>query len=71
MSENTQKKTARAGGFLKAVKGEFKKIVWPEKKNVLRNTGVVIGFVILISVLVFILDTIFGGIFTWAVNLLK
>ena len=71
MSENTQKKASRAGGFFKSVKGEFKKIVWPEKKNVVRNTGVVIGFVIVISVLVFILDTIFGGIFSWTVNLLK
>ena len=71
MSENTQKKASRVSDFFKAVKGEFKKIVWPEKKNVVKNTGIVIAFVVIISVLVFILDTIFGGIFTWAVNLLK
>ncbi len=71
MSENTEKKSSKIGGFLKSTKGEFKKIVWPSRKEVAKNTGVVIGFVIVLAILVFVLDFIFGGLFSWVVNLLK
>ena len=71
MSENTEKKASKVGGFFKSVKGELKKIVWPGKKEVIRNTGVVIGFVIVIAILVFILDFAFSSLFSWVVGLLK
>ncbi len=71
MSENTEKKSSKIGGFFKSTKGELKKIVWPSRKEVMKNTGVVLGFVIVLAILVFALDFIFGGLFSWVVNLLK
>lgn len=71
MSEKSAKKPSKFVNFFKSIKGEFSKIVWPDFKTVVKNTSVVISFVIIIAVIVYILDLIFGGIFTWAVNLLK
>ena len=64
------KKAGRAKEFFKAAKGEFKKIIWPNFKTVSKNTGVVIAYVVIIGVLVFVLDLIFGGVFNWAVGLI-
>lgn len=66
MSENTVPKKkfgAGAAEFFRGVKAEFKKIVWPDKKTLLNNTGVVIAFVLIMGVIVFILDWIFGTTF--------
>ncbi|MBQ2897963.1 MAG: preprotein translocase subunit SecE [Clostridia bacterium] len=64
------KKVSRVKEFFKATKGEFKKIIWPNFKTVSKNTGIVVAYVILIGVIVFILDLIFGGVFNWAIGLL-
>lgn len=42
--------------FFKDFKGEMKKIVWPDSKTVLKNSGVVIATVILIGVGIWIVD---------------
>ena len=70
MSEKTEKKPSRFAGFFKSTKGELKKIVWPSKKDVIKNTGVVIGFVIILAILVFVLDFAFGKLFELVVGLL-
>lgn len=54
--ENRSKK---ATGFLKGVRSEFKKIVWPTKKQLVNYTFVVIIMSILLSILVYGLDRIF------------
>ena len=64
------KKTGRVKEFFKGTKGEFKKIVWPNFKTTTKNTSTVIAYVILIGVLVFVLDLVFGRVFNWAINLL-
>ena len=38
--------------FFKDLKGEMKKIVWPSKKQIINNTGVVIVFVIIAAIAV-------------------
>ena len=68
MAENA--KNSRAKEFFKGVKGEFKKIIWPNFKTTTKNTGVVVAYVVIIGVLVFVLDLIFGGVFNWVVGLL-
>ena len=44
--------------FFKDLKGEFKKIVWPSKKQVVNNTLVVLAVVIVLGVFVAALDTV-------------
>ncbi len=73
MSENieTKKKlTERVSEFFRSTKGEFKKIVWPSKKTIFRNTGVVILFCIIIGVIVLALDLLFSWVFSLVVGLL-
>ncbi|MDK2801943.1 MAG: preprotein translocase subunit SecE [Oscillospiraceae bacterium] len=44
----------------KDLKGEFKKIVWPTKKQVLNNTFVVCVVMIISAAFIFGLDTLLG-----------
>ncbi len=51
---------ARAGKsikrFVKDFKGETKKIVWPDAKTVLKNTGIVLVVVAIVTAVVFAID---------------
>ena len=73
MGENSAQKTSfftRIKDFFKSIKGEFKKIVWPGKKSVLRSTGIVVAYCILIGVVVYVLDFVFAWLFNLVVGLL-
>lgn len=50
----TGKNTKR---FFKDFKGETKKIVWPDAKTVLKNTGIVLLVVAIVAVVVFAIDS--------------
>lgn len=59
------KKESKIKKFFKDYKSEFKKIVWPEKKDTLRQSGVVVGAIVVVGVAVFLLDTGFSKLFQW------
>ena len=61
MSENVKKVGffRRIGRSLKSTKAEFKKVVWPTKKQLLNNTMIVIAALILIGLVIFGLDALF------------
>ena len=68
MSEaaKTKKSGNRITRFFKEVKSELKKVTWPGKKQVTKNTLVVIAAVILIGIVIWVLDLLFSlglGIF--------
>ena len=44
---------------IKATKSEFKKVVWPTKKQLINNTLIVIAALILVGLVIFGLDTLF------------
>lgn len=48
--------------FFKDLKGEMKKIVWPSKKTVLNNTGIVIIVLAAFSVGIGVIDFIFNAL---------
>lgn len=48
--------------FFKDLKGEMKKIVWPSKKQIINNTGVVIVFVIIAAIAVGGLDFVLNAL---------
>ena len=50
---------AKAGKFLKEVKSEISKVVWPTPKQVLNNTIVVICVVLLSAVFIGAVDALF------------
>lgn len=59
MAESVQKKPgfgARVKRFFTDIKGEFKKIIWPDKAQVINNTIIVVGVVILAAVVLGLID---------------
>ncbi|HPD89223.1 MAG TPA: preprotein translocase subunit SecE [Oscillospiraceae bacterium] len=62
-NENTAKKPsfiARLKRFFKDIYGEIKKIVWPNRRQVINNTGVVVVAVVISSVFISLIDYFFG-----------
>ena len=49
----------RIGKSIRSTKSEFKKVVWPTKKQLLNNTLIVIAALIIIGLVIFGLDTLF------------
>ena len=52
----------RVGKWLHELKVEAKKVVWPTKQTVVKNTVVVIIALIVLCAVVTVLDVVFGGI---------
>ena len=59
-NENQEKKTGRFGQFFKEVSGEVKKLSWPTKKEIVSYTLTVIAFILLMAVVIYALDLVFG-----------
>ena len=55
MSETTVEKTKKKSWF-KGLKAEFKKIIWPDKKTLLRQTIVVIICSVLLGAIISLVD---------------
>lgn len=51
---------SRLKRFLREVKAELKKVSWPSKKELVSNTGVVFVAVMVVSCLIWAIDTIFN-----------
>ncbi|MBR3355540.1 MAG: preprotein translocase subunit SecE [Oscillospiraceae bacterium] len=62
MADNTKKPGffARISKYFKDAKGEFKKIVWPSKKQVWNNVAVILAMVLVFAVLTWGIDYIFA-----------
>jgi len=59
------KKESKVKKFFKDYKSEFKKIVWPDKKDTLKQSGVVVVSIIVVGVAVVLLDTGFSEFLQW------
>jgi len=51
--------SSRSKKFLREVKAELKKVAWPSKQELISNTGVVFVAVVLVSCLIWAIDTVF------------
>ena len=51
---------AKIGSFFKEVKSELKKVVWPTFAKIKQNTLIVIIYVLVIGVVIWGLDMLFG-----------
>lgn len=54
------KKESKIKKFFKDYKSEFKKIVWPEKNDTLKQSGVVVVAIVIVGAAVLLLDTGFS-----------
>ncbi len=48
--------------FFKEVKAELKKVTWPTKNQSVKNTVVVLVFLVVIGLFVFLIDLLFQGV---------
>ena len=65
MAANTEvKKPGRIKTFFKGVWSELKKVHWPDRKQLATYTGVVIVFVLIISLVLSALDWVVMSLFS-------
>ena len=57
---NAKKNRVSMKQFFKEVSGEVKKLSWPTKKDLVSYTLTVLGFIILMAVIIYVLDLVFG-----------
>ena len=56
-----RKKRLSLVSYIKETKQELKRVTWPTKKELLKNTGIVLTVVISFTILVWLLDTALSG----------
>lgn len=55
------KKPNKVVKYFKDLKSEFKKVVWPSKKSVVNNTGVVLAAMIISGLFIWGVDSVFAA----------
>lgn len=55
--KSTKKESGKIAKWFKDLRIEFKKVVWPTKDTVVKNTSVVVGVILASAVFVGLLDT--------------
>lgn len=58
----------KIGASAKSTKSELKKVSWPTRKQLFKNTGVVIVCIVVVGLVIFALDTVFGFGFKFLVD---
>ena len=53
----------RVKKFFKDTKAVLKKVTWPTKDQLIHNTGVIIVFIIIVTIILSVLDIAFGKLF--------
>ncbi len=53
---------------MKATKSEFKKVVWPTKKQLLNNTAIVIAALVVVGLIIFGLDALFSFLTSFVIK---
>ena len=57
--------------YFREMKAELKKVVWPSRKTVIRNTLVVIAVVLVLGVLIWIFDWVASAVVKALINLVS
>ncbi len=58
MGENTAKEAAPKKSWFKGLKAEFKKVVWPDKKSLARESVAVIASAVALGIIIKVLDVV-------------
>lgn len=67
-AKNQKKQPNKVAKYFKDLKSEFKKVVWPTKKQVVNNTTVVLVTIILLGIFVGVFDTLGGWVLKLVLN---
>lgn len=69
-SNAAKKKKGGLVQYLKECKTELKKVTWPTKEQLIHNTGIIISFIIIFTIILSLLDFGFAKLFQFLTNLL-
>lgn len=58
MGEKSSKEKAQKKSWFKGLKAEFKKIIWPDKKSLAKETTAVVAVSVLLAALISVIDVI-------------
>ena len=58
MGEKSSKEKAQKKSWFKGLKAEFKKIIWPDKKTLAKETTAVVAVSVLLAALISVVDVI-------------
>ena len=58
MGEKSSKEQAQKKSWFKGLKAEFKKIIWPDKKTLAKETTAVVAVSVLLAALISVIDVI-------------
>ena len=56
MAENTEK--AKKSSWFKGLKAEFKKIIWPDKKTLAKQTAAVVACSVALGAIIAVIDAV-------------
>ena len=56
--------------FLKETKSELKKVTWPTKEQLIHNTGIVLIFIVIFTIILSAIDFGFQNLFSWFTSIL-
>ena len=67
--------TKKSGGnkiakYFRECKAELKKVTWPSKDQIIHNTGIILVFIAIVTVILSLLDVGFAKLFQLLTNLL-
>ena len=65
----TTKKKGGIKKYLKDLRSEIKKVVWPSKKQVINNTGIVLTVMVIVGLVLAGIDTGLGAIVNAVLNM--
>ena len=71
MADSTKRSTgSKMKNFFVECKAELKKVTWPSKQQLIHNTGVIIAFLAIMTIILSILDAGFAKLFQFLTSLL-
>ncbi len=68
MAKDTKKTKKERKSFFKDFRAELKKVVWPTPKQLVNNTAIVVGMILITAAIVFCLDVVFDNGYQFIVD---
>ena len=67
-ASNKQGVATKGKRFLKETKSEMKKVTWPTKEQLIHNTGIVLVFIVIFTIILSLIDLGFQQLFSLFTN---
>jgi len=55
--------------YVREVDVERRKVVWPTRQETLQTTLIVVAVTIVVAIILFLMDTVFGGLVRWLIGM--